>query len=169
MIAGYLMRCPLCLNRNKFRPSVRKFGVFIPNGDAEWLIEQPQEFATLPLQCCAKLCIMDTWSKMSTVLSPCILCEEKLAHIECTFSGIYLCMDCTKRLWPELTQLKLKTGETPNLSDTFPWLFPIIKTLKNGNGLTILDKIYKTLGEKLQFQKEGTFHYYNTNYTECFN
>lgn len=161
MTAGYLMKCPLCLNKKKFRTTVRKFGVFIPNSDAEWLIEKPDKFISLPLHCCARICIMNPWCKMSTVLTPCIICEEQIAHVECTFSGIFLCMDCTKKLWPEVAKLKLKIGDTPNLSDTFPWFFRIIQTLRNRGGLEIVDKIYKLLGEKLQLREIGKFRFHN--------
>lgn len=154
--AGYLMRCPVCMNTTKFRSTTRKFGVYIPNSDADWLIEKPDKFISYPLSCCATVCALDIYSKMSTALTPCIICDQKVAHVECTFSTIFLCMDCTRKLWPDIGMASLKNNQIGNLSETFPWFFQLVKTPKYGESLQgALNKILKVLGKKLKHHKCG--------------
>lgn len=86
--AGYFFRCPLCNNCEEFKTEMRTYGIYIPEKDASWELEQNayQELLFRYSKCDASLCLCPKGrnfknSHWNVVL--CNTCGSRGCHKKC--------------------------------------------------------------------------------------
>lgn len=148
MIAGYLLKCPMCSKRNdKYVKQIRKRGVFVPDQDAEW--EQSQNaYASLLFQynsCDAKVCLckkgrnfLRKRCRSKWFLLKCIYCGSRGIHFGCspTDMKVYKCNECTVARSQLLLSQKshnVELHELPEQSEPFKISDSLPTELVNGN------------------------------------
>ncbi|CAK9305095.1 unnamed protein product [Gordionus sp. m RMFG-2023] len=104
--SGYLFQCPACCNKETFRNSMLKMGIYIPERDASWELEENafRELYQRPSECSAFYCICPdgrNYKKDLTVwdLTLCESCGGQAQHLACSgleMAGVHtwFCQDC---------------------------------------------------------------------------
>lgn len=88
--AGYFFKCPLCNNKNTFQSEMLKYGIYIPEQDASWELEENAfgELLHRHDKCDAEVCKCPQGRKCNKegsrwAISLCNLCGSQGCHIGC--------------------------------------------------------------------------------------
>ncbi|XP_023231422.1 G2/M phase-specific E3 ubiquitin-protein ligase-like [Centruroides sculpturatus] len=87
--AGYFFRCPLCNNCDEFKSEMKTYGIYIPEKDAAWELEQNayRELLFRYSQCDASLCLCPKGRKFKSKnqwnVILCNTCGSKGCHRRC--------------------------------------------------------------------------------------
>ncbi|XP_041469833.1 uncharacterized protein LOC121419430 isoform X2 [Lytechinus variegatus] len=104
--AGYFFRCAICNNENEFQDEMKKFGIYLPEKDADWEFGSSayQELYERHNQCDVSKCRCPKGRKYSTQSGQweivlCDLCGSAGCHVSCggLLSALddWACKDCT--------------------------------------------------------------------------
>ncbi|XP_059617662.1 G2/M phase-specific E3 ubiquitin-protein ligase-like [Phlebotomus argentipes] len=107
--AGYGLKCLIC-RHSEFRRIAQKRGVFVPNRDIDWMLNQceggSQDPSAPPLICAARCCIADGGREFppgSQVGGTCFTCEN-VFHTNCarfngrkTANDNFMCFGCDEK------------------------------------------------------------------------
>ena len=99
--AGYFFKCPLCNNTDQFRKCMRQKGIFVPDRDASWELENNafNDLYTPTYSCEAPVCLSKQGRKFNSVngfaFLSCSSCGSGSVHQKCCGSPDYICQICT--------------------------------------------------------------------------
>lgn len=128
--AGYFFKCPLCNNTDQFRRCMRQKGIFIPDRDASWELENNAfvDLYTPTYSCEAKKCVSKRGRKFNSVdgfaFLSCSSCGAGSVHQKCCPTPDYVCDICTKlfnRTENDFNNTTLNTSvvATPSVVENF--------------------------------------------------
>ncbi|XP_053200564.1 G2/M phase-specific E3 ubiquitin-protein ligase-like [Panonychus citri] len=136
--AGYFFKCPLCNNEKAFCKEMQHFGIYIPEIDASWELEE-NAFAELSQRynkCDAENCECPDGRKYDKPhtqwdIAICCSCASHGAHVRCgniseTDSDSWICPVCFNIEFKSTTEnpKKRKLSETTNIDESASSSFP---------------------------------------------
>ncbi|XP_072164234.1 uncharacterized protein [Diadema setosum] len=123
--AGYFFRCAICNNENEFQEEMRKFGIHIPEKDAEWEygLDAYRELYERHNRCDVDKCRCPKGREHSTQSGKweivlCDLCGSAGCHLACgglvTALDDWACKDCTSLFTKGFMQQNQSAQERAN-------------------------------------------------------
>lgn len=100
--AGYFFKCPLCNNTDQFRKCMRQKGIYVPDRDASWELEQNayNELHAPSYSCEAKVCLSKKGRSFNAVhgfaFMSCSSCGAGSIHSKCCLTAEFVCQICTE-------------------------------------------------------------------------
>lgn len=98
--AGYFFKCPLCANTEQFRKCMRQKGVYVPDRDASWELENNafNELHAPTYSCEAVKCLSKQGRKFNSVdgfaFMSCSSCGAGSIHRKCCNTPDFVCALC---------------------------------------------------------------------------
>lgn len=99
--AGYFFKCPLCNNTDQFRKCMRQKGIYVPDRDASWELENNafNELHAPNYSCEAAVCHSKQGRKFNSVhgfaFMSCSSCGAGSIHRKCCTTADFVCEICT--------------------------------------------------------------------------
>lgn len=115
--AGYFFKCPLCNNTEQFRRCMRQKGIYVPDRDASWELEQNayNELHAPNYSCEAAACLSKQGREYNSVngfeFMSCSSCGAGSIHRKCCVTPDFVCDICT-------TLFKARTTDETLTEDT---------------------------------------------------
>jgi len=145
--SGYFFKCPLCNNKDVFNIEMKKFGIYVPEQDADWENEPGAYSALLEryTHCDAEVCSCEdgrSYDEDDTIyeIILCQSCGSSGIHIQCgklkLSDPVFLCNVCKG---PEMVHEENKGGRRKSLRGK-----PLDAELNNAPRKLQLEKVIKS-------------------------